>query len=177
MLNKSRFREREREGRTLRSSSVALHRESGHASHRACRLLCIVTWSYVKKHERFSFFFFFFLVFDAHVRARHSGRFIMHNIHLLARGREKKGSSIRYAYKRRVPKRKRESAYLPRRRWGKKKKRRMTVMRERKGTNKQNTKKRTVVVVSAMLRQAKQSFKIISTKFDCKYPFKIRAPV
>lgn len=53
----------------------------------------------------------------------------------------------------------------------------MTVMRERKGTNKQNTKKRTVVVVSAMLRQAKQSFKIISTKFDCKYSFKIRAPV
>lgn len=53
----------------------------------------------------------------------------------------------------------------------------MTVMRERKGTNKQNTKKRTVVVVSAMLRQAKQSFKIIFTKFDCKYPFKIRAPV
>lgn len=43
--------------------------------------------------------------------------------------------------------------------------------------NKRSTKKRTVVVVSAMLQQAKQSFKIISTKFDCKYPFKIRAPV
>lgn len=58
----------------------------------------------------------------------------MHNIHLLARGREKEGSSIRYAYERRVAEEKKRKCLLTEKKVrGKKKKRRMTMMRERKG--------------------------------------------